>query len=140
MSNVDSYKGVFGATLADGIDTECCAFLGYTPMLQGCVEAAEAKELEQLGVGSTSPASGPTLGQRAVLRRSEAHAKDLAPHREGRRATPWSTEVGRPSSRGGIGHALADSAFALRERALQHVKPWRQRSTMQTTSGSRSSG
>ena len=122
MSNVDSYKGVFWATLADGVETECCVFLGYTPSLQGCVEAADAKEPELFLAWELHGASGP---RSVTWYRSEVHESRISPH-IGKGACyavvdgSWAPVVTR---RGG--HALADSA-KLREHALQHVKPWRQ--------------
>ena len=122
VSNVDAYHGVFWATLADGIDTECCAFLGYTPSLQGCVEAAEAKELELFSAWELHGASGP---RSVTWYRSEVHESKFSPHiGEGAcfavvDGSWWPVTLNRG------GHPLADSA-KLREHALQKVKPWRQ--------------
>ena len=114
--------GVFWATLADGIDTECCAFLGYTPSLQGCVEAAMAKELELFSAWELHGASGP---RSVTWYRSEVHESKFSPHiGEGAcfavvDGSWWPVTLNRG------GHPLADSA-KLREHALQKVKPWRQ--------------
>ena len=122
VSNVDAYHGVFWATLADGIDTECCAFLGYTPSLQGCVEAAMAKELELFSAWELHGASGP---RSVTWYRSEVHESKFSPHiGEGAcfavvDGSWWPVTLNRG------GHPLADSA-KLREHALQKVKPWRQ--------------
>ena len=87
------------------IDTECCAFLGYTPSLQGCVEAAEAKELELFSAWELHGASGP---RSVTWYRSEVHESKFSPHiGEGACYAvvdgSWAPVVTR---RGG--HALAD--------------------------------